>query len=241
MKDSTMACFAATGLMTAHAAAQSTPAAAEDSASSSLLVTTPASPPSPEKREDPHALRQVSMFAIAPIEPRKFMQHDLVQIIVRETSQAKSTHELDTKKNFKLDGKIPKWPNFNLTDLLNFQLRGGSGVNTPELEVDFDKDFKGKGDYKRQDDFTARLTAEVIGVLPNGNLILEARTDIKMDDEETTMKVTGICRGADITAANTVLSNQLHDLKIEKVNRGELKKSNEKGIIAKVLETVFAF
>jgi flagellar L-ring protein precursor FlgH len=227
------------GLMAMHCAAQTAPA--EEAASSSLMATTPPAPPAPDKREDPHALRQVSMFAIAPIEPRKFVEHDLVQIIVRETSQAKSTHELDTKKNFKLDGKIPKWPDFNLTDLMNFRLKGGSGENTPELEVDFDKDFKGQGDYKRQDDLTARLTAEVIEVLPNGNLILEARTDIKMDEEETSMKVTGICRSADVTAANTVLSNQLHDLNIEKINKGELKKSNEKGIIAKVLETVFAF
>ena len=55
------------------------------------------------------------------------------------------------------------------------------------------------------------------------------------------MKVTGICRPDDISAANTVLSNQVHDLMIEKIHKGELRESSKKGIIAKVLETVFAF
>ncbi len=74
-----------------------------------------------------------------------------------------------------------------------------------------------------------------------GSLVLEVRSHIKTDEEESTIKVTGICRPEDVTAANTILSNQLHDLKIEKMHEGELKKANEKGIIAKVLDTIFAF
>src|SRR5687768_14033721 len=79
-------------LATAAHAQSTSPAPAEDAAaSSSLLATTPASaPPASTGGEiDPHALRAVSMFAIAPPEPRTYQEHDLVQIIVRETSQAK--------------------------------------------------------------------------------------------------------------------------------------------------------
>ena len=34
------------------------------------------------------------------------------------------------------------------------------------------KDFEGEGEYKRRDNLTARLTAEIIDILPNGNLIV---------------------------------------------------------------------
>jgi flagellar L-ring protein precursor FlgH len=212
----------------------------DESASSSLMATTPLMPPA-DPKEEPHALRAVSMFAVAPPQPRRFELHDLVQIIVRETSQAKSTADLDTKKEFDLDGKIGRWPAFDLQDLLQLQIEAGRTTNLPELQLEFDKEFKGEGDYQRKDDLTARITAEVIEVLPNGNLVLEARTHIKTDDEEQTMKVTGICRPEDITAANTVLSNQIHDLMIDKVHHGELRKTSKKGIISKVLETIFAF
>lgn len=223
---------------------QSTPAAPprgtiDSAATSSLMVTTPLPLPSPDQREGPHALREVSMFAIAPIEPRKFEVHDLVQIIVRETSKAVSSQELETKKNFDLDGQVSNWN--NVLSLLTMGIHPSNEDAIAQVNFSVDKDFKGEGDYERKDDLTARLTAEVVEVLPNGNLILEARTEITNDEERTVMKATGICRAEDVSAANTILSNQIHDLKIEKVNNGELRKAGEKGIIAKVLEIIFAF
>jgi flagellar L-ring protein precursor FlgH len=188
-----------------------------------------------------HALRDASMFAIAPPELRVFKEHDLVEIVVRESSSAERSHELEAGKDYRLDGSIGAWPAFQLPDLLELQLRGSDTDNLPRLNVDFKKDFDGEGDYSREDDFTARLTAEVIEVLPNGNLVLEARTTIKTDEEESTIKVTGVCRQDDVSAANQVFSSNLHDLRVEKLNQGELKKANEKGIIAKILDTIFAF
>lgn len=188
-----------------------------------------------------HALRQASMFAVAPPEPRTFQKHDLIQIIVREQSQARSTQELDTEKEYNIDGRILAFPNLQLSDLLQFQMYAGRTTNLPEIRTDFKKEFSGDGDYRRRDDLTARITAEVIEVLPNGNMVLEARTHIKTDREEQIIKVTGVCQPKDITAANTVLSNQIHNLKIEKMHEGELPRATEKGIISQVLDFIFAF
>ncbi|MCA9291506.1 MAG: flagellar basal body L-ring protein FlgH [Phycisphaerales bacterium] len=180
------------------------------------------------------------MFVPLP-RARAFSRHDLVQIIVRETSSAKSSQELETKKDWSMDGKVAAWPGSSLSQLLQLQATAGRTTNLPAVDLEFNKNFKGEGDYARKDDFTARVTAEVVDVLPNGNLILEARTFIKTDAEEATMRVTGICRAEDISVANTVLSSQIHDLHVEKMHSGELKKTAEKGIIAKVFEAVFAF
>lgn len=211
-----------------------------DVASSSLLVRQTPAATQPEDGP-PHALRQLSLFAVAPPMPRMIQQHDLVQIIVREQSQARSSQELDTKKQYKLDGKIARFPQLDLSELLQLRVGAGRVTDLPELKLDLKNDFKGDGDYRRRDDLSARITAEVIEVLPNGNLILEARTHIKTDKEEAIMKVTGVCRSEDVTAANTVLSNQLHNLTIEKVHQGELRRTTEKGIIAKVFDVLFAF
>jgi flagellar L-ring protein FlgH len=229
-------------VVTTGAFAQQQAAAPDAAPSSSLLATVPLQHhPAPNTNEAPHGLRMSSMFAIAPPMPRTFEVHDLVQIIVRETSQAKSSQDLKTKKDSKIDGSVGAWPDLNLSDILNLQARAGRTSQLPAVNLEFTKDFKGEGDYDRKDDLTARLTAEVIDVLPNGNLILEARTNIKTDKEEQSIKVTGICRPEDITGANTILSNQLHDLIIEKTHKGELRDAGSKGIISKVMETIFAF
>lgn len=213
----------------------------EEAPTSSLMARSLGNAESVDANGEQHALRAGSMFAVAPAKPRKFAQHDLLQIIVQESSKAESTHETEAKKDYKLDGKVSAWPDLNLQDLLNLRLFAGRSAGLPELGLDFAKDFKGDAEYKREDEFTTRLTAEVIEVLPNGNLILESRTYIKTDEEEAAIKVTGICRPEDVSAANSILSNQMHDLKIEKMHKGELKRTNEKGIIAKMLDTIFAF
>lgn len=190
--------------------------------------------------ESPHALRQASQFAVAPPQPRKFARHDLIQIIVHESTNSRSSQSVETEKEWELAGGINQWPAFTLPDLLQLQLRGSTGVPV-KLDLEAGKEFEGEGEYERRDDFTGRLTAEVVEVLPNGNLVLEARTRIQTDEEISTMKVTGVCRTQDVTIVNTVFSNQLHDLAIEKMHTGELRNSTEKGIIAKVLDALFAF
>ncbi len=190
---------------------------------------------------EPHALRAVSMFAIAPAESRIFHEHDLIQIIVRESTAAKSRHETDTEKDVKFKGAVTQWPDLQLANLLSGMLVAGSTENLPQVDLKFTKEFEGDGDYERRDDFTARLTSEVLQVLPNGNLILESRTRMKQDEEEFTLKVTGTCRPDDVTPANTILSSQLHDLKIEKITFGMLKRANEKGLFTQILDLLFAF
>ncbi len=209
---------------------------------SSLLVKAQANPPAPvDGADEPHALRDVSLFAIEGAKPPTFQKHDLIQIVVRETSRAKSKQKLKSEKEYDLTGQISAWPDLNLRDLLDLRIMAGRTTDLPQLGLNFENEFEGKGDYERRDDFTARITAEVIEVLPNGNLVLEARSQIKMDEEISTMKVTGTCSPDAVTPANTVFSNNLHDLKIEKVNTGELKNANQKGFISKILDAVFAF
>jgi flagellar L-ring protein precursor FlgH len=196
----------------------------------------------PANPKDPHALRDSSLFAVAPPKPREFALHDLIQIVVHESSTARSEQTLETEKDWNMGAKISKWPNFQLSDLIDMQLTPSAmAAGAPELDISADREFNGEGEYERRDDFSARITAEVIEILPNGNLILEARTTIRMDEEIQNMKVTGVCRPLDVSPANTVLSNQLHDLVIDRAHEGELKRTNEKGIITRIFEALFAF
>ena len=217
--------------------AQTAPAD-EDAASSSLMAA-PVNVPVDATPQQARTMQRMSMFAIAPPEKRKFAVHDLVQILVRETSQAVSSQDLETEKSYEIDATVPDYK--DLWSMFTLGIADGDGESSPQIQFEIDKDFEGEGDYERTDDMTARLTAEVIEILPNGNLILEASSEIKTDEEVSTITVTGICRPDDVTPANTIISNQIHDLKIEKSNTGELKKAASKGIIAKVLDMIFAF
>ncbi len=220
---------------------QDQPAVAAPAPSSSLLVQAQTNATAGGRSAEPHALRAVSMFAISPAESRIFYTHDLIQIIVRESTAASSNHKLETEKEIDFNGAVNQWPDLQLSSLFNGWVRAGTTDQLPQLDLGFSKDFEGKGKYERRDDFTARLTAEVLQILPNGNLILESRTQMDQDGESFTLKVTGTCRPEDVTPANTVLSSQLHDLKVEKITTGELANANEKGLFTKIIDFLFAF
>ncbi|MCA9285278.1 MAG: flagellar basal body L-ring protein FlgH [Phycisphaerales bacterium] len=175
-------------------------------------------------------LQATSLFAIAPIEPRKFQQHDLVQIIVREASKSTSKEKMDNKHDWSAGGELTALP----LDGLNTGLPAEYAIQTS-------KKFKGDGKFDRTDEVTARVTAEVIEILPNGHLVLEARSLVTTNNESTLIRLTGICRPDDVSAANTILSNQIHDLKLVKTHDGELRENGQRGILAKILDTIFAF
>ncbi len=229
------------GIALAQDQPPNTEPAVATAASSSLLVQVQADPLYDSTDVEPHALRELSMFAVAPAESRLYHEHDLIQIIVRESTAAKSSHDLETDKQTTFKGAVSQWPDLQLSNLLNGWIRAGDTDMLPQVDLKFTKKFEGEGEYQRRDDFTARLTAEVLQILPNGNLILESRTRMKQDNEEFILKVTGICRPQDVTPANTILSSQLYDLMVDKVTDGELKKANEKGLFTQVLDLLFAF
>ncbi len=190
---------------------------------------------------DPEAaLRTMSMLYIDVPKPRKYAIHDLVTLIISETSSAESKQTLDTKKDYDLTGSIKSFP--DLIELLELRLEAGERANIATLGVNSKQKFKGEGTAKRSDRFVARITAEIIDVKPNGNLVLEARKTVaSQDGESKTIVLSGICRPEDITDANTINSSQLADLRLLQQTEGEVTKSAKKGFIPRVLETIFAF
>jgi flagellar L-ring protein precursor FlgH len=194
-----------------------------------------------EAVDGPSAGAATSMFAVEPPKPRSYQKHDLIQIVVRETTTVNKKSKLDATKDWEIKASVKQFPDLSLEDLLNFQVQAGGVTGLPELDVSAERDFEGDGEQKQQEDVTARVTAEVVEVLPNGNLVLEGRTFIKVDDEESEIRITGTGRPDDVTLNNTILSTQLHELRWERVTKGELKRTTKKGLVSRVLETIFNF
>lgn len=196
-------------------------------------------PPPPPSSLAP-ALRETSFTTVRAAEPRMFQVHDLVQIIVRENSEAESSSSLETEKEAEWDGELDAFPRLALSDLIDFKLRPGE-FDPVELRAQYNQEFQGEGEYERKDSVSDRITARVIDVKPNGLLVLEARKEVVNDQEELTLSLTGTCRAEDVSIDNTVLSTQLYDLRLDKQHKGELRKTAKKGILTKVLEGLFNF
>lgn len=180
-----------------------------------------------------------SMFVIAPPPPKRLEVHDLVTIIVNETSRATRTQSLETEKEYANEMNFEAF--LSLADLAEGRLVSDEVDPDALLDIEASNEYTGEGEYERSDRLTARIQAEVIDIKPNGVLVLEARTSIQTDEETQVFVLAGNCRSDDVTAQNTVQSSQLHNLSIITRNEGEVRKSAKKGYIPRMLETVFSF
>jgi flagellar L-ring protein precursor FlgH len=216
-------------------------------AQSSSLYAQQAKPVMPEPVKGPDGrydrlspkISQASFSAVPLPEPRGYGLHDLVTIIIRESIENDISSSTDTKKSVSYDGTVTSFPSFS--SMLELRPRTSSTTNNPAVGLSMDTDFKGEGSHSRTDTFTTRLTARIIDIKPNGTLILEARKRILDGKEDVTLVLTGTCRKEDITSDNTILSTQIYDLYLRKQTAGEMKKASEKGVLTKLLDTLFNF
>ena len=190
---------------------------------------------------DPSApLRTASMLYIAIPEPRMYEVHDLITLIIDETSSTESKQTLDTRKDYDLGADVLAFP--DLLALLELRLQPGERSNVASLGIESNQRLRGKGTAKRSDRFIARITAEIIDVKPNGTLVLEARKTVQSQNGESkTIVLSGVCRQEDITDANTLNSSQLANLHIAQTTEGEVTRTTTKGFIPRVLEAIFNF
>lgn len=205
----------------------------------SLFVQQVVMPTDAKGEADPGAhLRGTSLMYIEPPKPREFAMHDLVTIIVEETTKSEASQTLETDKSYDMSGALEQFP--SLRQLLELQVVNDK-QDPAQLGLNFDSKYKGDGDYERTDRFVARITATVIDVKPNGTVVLEAQKRIDKDGEIQTIILSGTCRRDDVTTQNTILSSQLAGLTVSMSTEGQVTKAGRKGLIPRALEGLFNF
>jgi len=166
--------------------------------------------------------------------------NDLVTILVMEKTTGEKTAETDTEKTVTEDRGITSFLgiplDFGMTDFLNF----GNSFS-PNLAAETASKMEGKGSTKRDGMLTASLTAKVAEVLPNGNLVLEARKEMLVNNENQILVIRGIVRPQDIRADNSVISTYVADAKIMYTGEGVLDDRQYPGWGTRMMDWVWPF
>jgi flagellar L-ring protein precursor FlgH len=93
------------------------------------------------------------------------------------------------------------------------------GVN-PILNAASSQQLKGTGQIAANSQLQTSLTGQVVSILPNGNLVVEAQRVTSINSQRETMIVRGVVRPGDIGSNNQVLSTQLMNLEVELKGKG---------------------
>jgi flagellar L-ring protein precursor FlgH len=80
----------------------------------------------------------------------------------------------------------------------------------------------GTGSIKRNETVTLRLAGVITQVLPNGNLVVAARQEMRVNNELRVLEVSGVIRPQDIASDNTVSHDRMAEARISYGGRGQL-------------------
>jgi flagellar L-ring protein precursor FlgH len=101
--------------------------------------------------------------------------------------------------------------------------------------------FKGSGSTSRQENLNATITARVVDVQANGNLKIEGRRNIKVNDEDQIIVLEGIVRSRDIAPDNTVNSIYVADARISYSGRGIVSDQQHPGWLMNIFNKIWPF
>lgn len=135
--------------------------------------------------------------------------HDTVVVLVSVQTTAAQSGNVNSARDFATNSAIS-----GLVGALSTH-----GVN-PLLTANSSASLKGTGTTSSNTAFSTSLTGQVIAVLPNGNLVVEAHRQIFMNNQHEDVTIRGIARPGDITPNNVVASASLSDLEIEMRGKG---------------------
>jgi len=136
---------------------------------------------------------------------------DLITVVIAETSDVKNTEASDFTKSTNLD--------YAMTEM---QIMDSLFQTLPSIAAESEDGFSGSATYTKKGNFTARLTAIVIDVMPSGNMVIEGRREIRIDDETKVIEFRGILRRYDITKNNTIASELVADATVTYSGSGPL-------------------
>jgi flagellar L-ring protein precursor FlgH len=163
--------------------------------------------------------------------------NDLVTINVLETMTGSGAADTNASKSSSIGAGITDFFGMPLSASVN----KGRYMLTPSVTGTYADDFKGTGATNRSGNLVGTITAKVVEVMPNGNLTLESRKEITINNEKQILILRGMIRPDDIAIDNTILSTRVADAEVFFVGDGVLQEKQRPGWLGRIVGAVWPF
>lgn len=146
--------------------------------------------------------------------------------IANDTSRSRKNSEDSGVDNFFGNPKVP---------IVNTQLPGRI------LTADSTSTSEGKGSVDRKEELSTVVAGVVTQTLPNGNLVIEGRQEIRVNFEVRELIVAGVVRPEDIESDNTIDSSKIAQARIAYGGRGQITDVQQPRYGQQVLDVLLPF
>ena len=157
---------------------------------------------------------------------------DIVTIVIDEKAEGENNANTETKRETSTTAGITGFVQTNPDKryVAGYSLGGAS-----------DNSLKGEGKTNRDGLLKGKISARVVRVLPNGNLIIEGRRMLTVNSEDQFMVITGLIRPEDVTSDNLIFSQYISDARIVYAGKGVVDDKMRPGWMTRVVDWVWPF
>ena len=146
---------------------------------------------------------------------------DLITVILEESINATKSASTEADKDSNID-----LPNPTLF---------GQDNRLRELANDIDatREFDGEGETTQENSIDGNITVTVHQVYSNGYLFVKGEKLLELNEGSEVVRISGIVRPTDVTADNTILSNQIANAQITYKGKGIVSDSSKAGWLSR--------
>jgi flagellar L-ring protein precursor FlgH len=141
---------------------------------------------------------------------------DLLTVTVNINDTAQFANETQRSRKNTTDANVTNFFGKNTFPMGNVTMPGSL------LNADSAASSDGKGTINRTDALTTNVAAVVTQILPNGNMVVEGKQEIRVNFEMRELIVAGIVRPEDIQSDNTIDSTKIAEARIAYGGKGQI-------------------
>lgn len=160
---------------------------------------------------------------------------DILTVKVKITDKAKYENETQRSRTNKEDSGVTDFIGTKTIKATNAVLPGRI------LTADSSGSSEGKGTIDRKEELLTNVAGVVTQVLPNGNLVIEGKQEVRVNFEIRELVVAGIVRPEDIESDNTIDSTKIAQARIAYGGRGQLTDVQQPRYGQQVLDVLLPF
>ncbi|MFQ5972029.1 MAG: flagellar basal body L-ring protein FlgH [Alphaproteobacteria bacterium] len=109
------------------------------------------------------------------------------------------------------------------------------------VDADSASDFEGAGSIQRDEEVDLKIAAVITQVLPNGNLVIYGRQEMRVNFEVRELQIAGIIRPEDITSTNSIGYEKIAEARIAYGGRGQITDVQQPRYGQQVFDIIFPF
>jgi flagellar L-ring protein FlgH len=109
------------------------------------------------------------------------------------------------------------------------------------VDLDSATAHAGRGNVRRDESIRLNVAAVVVQVLPNGNMVIQGRQEVRVNFEVRELYVAGVVRPEDITSKNTISHDKIAEMRVAYGGRGQITDVQQPRYGQQVLDIILPF